>query len=296
MRKKIVVTGAGGFVGSHLIRHLISSPSLEGLAMFHRRGVTISGILKRQIDLTEVRTIRECLESFSPDWIIHLAALSDANLCQIDPERSWAQNVLATRNLIDYCQKNSGCKLLMASTDLVFDGKRAPYRENDAVSPLSVYGQHKVLAEVESEVLGKRRLICRFPLVYGHVVESGTQSSLQAIWSALLSGTPYSLFTDEFRTPVFVGDICRAILRLIDIDASGIVHFPGPQRLSRYEIGGLLAAALKIKPESLRACLQREVVMSAPRPLDVSLVSTRIDSLGITFSPFEICFPEMIND
>ena len=127
-----------------------------------------------------------------------------------------------------------GRRLLLTSTDLVFDGTRSWYREVDPAVPILEYGRTKLAAE-ELVLASDRSLVVRLSLLFGPSRGARTSYFDQAI-AALRSGTPQNFFEDEFRTPLDYVTAAQIVVRLAESDATGIIHAGGPERLSRLEL------------------------------------------------------------
>ena len=196
----------------------------------------------------------------------------------------------ATTLLSELCAEANhgrGLPLAFTSTDLVFDGAGSLYAEDAPTSPVSLYGEHKVLAE--QAVLSRHPeggLVCRLPLLYGRS-EPGAACFLDGFLACARRGEPLRLFKDEFRSPANAVDVARGLVLLLERKARGIMHLGGPERLSRLDFGQRLKTALDA--QGLGPCLrieparQADAPMAAPRPRDVSLASSRARALG--FAP-----------
>jgi len=163
----------------------------------------------------------------------------------------------------------------------VFDGTSAPYSETSAVSPLNTYGEQKVLAEELILARSPQAVICRLPLMFG---DPGpvAQSFLQPLIAQLKSGSVVNLFTDEYRTPISGRAVTSGLLLALE-SAQGILHLGGSERISRFEFGRLVVESFNLTRANMNPCLQRDVVMAAPRPPDLSLDSSSANQLG--FAP-----------
>jgi dTDP-4-dehydrorhamnose reductase len=167
---------------------------------------------------------------------------------------------------------------LFTSSDLVFDGRHAPYSEEDFPNPINRYGEQKTLAEEKMRTIYPQTIICRLPLMFGED-RPPARSFLQPMLKAAKTGQDLPLFIDEFRTPVS-GKVAALGLFLALRQAGGIFHLGGRERISRYEFGLLLIESLGGSHANLIPCLQKNLTMAAPRPADVSLNSEKAFSLG----------------
>jgi len=298
---RILLTGASGFLGGVFCRELAREHEITGLCQ--TRPVRQPGVRARRLDLTDARALAELLAGGRFDAVVHAAALSSPNQCQQEPALSRRVNVEATAILADLCAQANhgrGLPLCFTSTDLVFDGLGSLYAEDAPPSPVSLYGEHKVLAE--EAVLSRHPeggLVCRLPLMYGRS-EPGAACFLDGFLACAGRGEPLRLFEDEFRSPAEAGDVARGLVLMLERGARGILHLGGPERLSRLEFGqrlrdalGVLGPGQTVDPGHhaglnlrLLAARQADVPMAAPRPRDVSLASVRATALG--FAPASV--------
>ncbi len=143
---------------------------------------------------------------------------------------------------------------MYVSTDLVFDGEHAPYREDDPPAPLSVYGRSKAHAETALQAF-PRIAIVRVSLLYGPSL-TDRPTVLDRQRQAILAGEPLTLFDDEWRTPLDLPTAARALLAVAESDYTGILHVGGLERLSRLEMGERLAPHARPQREDCRRLAQ----------------------------------------
>ncbi len=169
------------------------------------------------------------------------------------------------------------------SSDMVFNGLKAPYNEDDPVCPISIYGEQK--AEAEEVVLKSypRALVCRTALMFGDA-GPGAASFIQPWMNAMKDGRQLDLFTDEYRTPVSAADAARAILLALP-EVNGILHIGGLERISRFDFGKLLRDVIGAHNAPISPRTIKISKMPAPRPPDVSLEITRAMSFGFKPGP-----------
>lgn len=279
--KKLLVTGASGFLGWHVCNAARLDWDVYGTVWNHPTGLPkINKIKIFRIDLTDAAALKQLMQTLRPDAVIHLAAMSQPNLCQQQPELSQRINVEVAVHLAGLCSDRA-IPYVFTSTDLVFNGLCAPYTETDPVSPLSLYGEQKVQAEVDILQQYPEAAVCRMPLMFG-VASPPAQSFLQPFIQALEAGRELKLFRDEFRTPVSGTTAAQGLLLALN-KVHGRIHLGGKERISRYEFGQLLADVFDLPHDLITSCRQQDVPMPAPRPPDVSLDSAIAFSLG--YSP-----------
>ena len=146
MSKKLLITGASGFLGWYLCQIAQEEYSVYGTYFSHQ--IEIPGTKTVNVDLTDENQLRQVFQDIQPTAVIHTAALSQPNFCQTHPQESHKINVIASKNIAELCA-DASISCIFTSTDLVFDGKNAPYKETDSVNPVNTYGEQKVMAEEE---------------------------------------------------------------------------------------------------------------------------------------------------
>jgi dTDP-4-dehydrorhamnose reductase len=273
--KKLLITGASGFLGWHLCQ--IAKQEWEVYGTYFSHSLEIPGIKMLKVDLVDFQELKQIFDAVQPAAVIHTAAISQPNFCQTHPDESHAINVTASCNIAGLCA-DSSISCAFTSTDLVFDGLNAPYRETDPVCPVNIYGEQKVMAEEGMLKRYPMTAICRMPLMFGNETPTAT-SFIQPFIQTLKQRKELNLFIDEFRTPVSGKTAAKGLLLALE-KVNGLIHLGGKEIISRYDFGRLLVDVFQLAPDGLKACQQKDVKMAAPRPSDVSLDSSKAFSLG----------------
>lgn len=281
MKKKLLITGASGFLGWNICAVARSQWDIVGTVFTHAGA--IPGCKTVTVDLTSRQACKELFMKIRPDAVIHAAAASQPNYCQEHPRKSRRINVEATLHLARLCA-DACIPFAFLSTDLVFDGKNAPYNEQVPVSPISVYGEQKVEAELQVQRIYPRAAVCRMPLMFGDP-SPFSGSFIQSIVNNLKENKKNNLFCDEYRTPVSAISAAAGIFMALE-RINGVIHLGGRERISRYEFGLKLAFFLQRDTSLIRSISQSSIIMQAPRPKDVSLDSSR--AYGVGYSPLLI--------
>lgn len=279
--KKLLVTGASGFLGWNICQAAKKEWKVYGTVFSHCADGADVPVVK--VDLTRPDKLRKVFREILPDAVIHTAAQSDPNYCQTNQAESKRINVDASISIAGLCADYS-IPCVFTSTDLVFDGRHAPYREEYPVCPVNFYGEQKVMAETGMTKCCPAVAICRMSLMFG-IPGPWAASFIQPMIQAMKEGRELRLFADEFRTPVSVRAAISGLFLALE-KASGLLHLGGIERISRYNFGKLLADILGMREARLVPCKQKDVIMAAPRPPDVSLDSSRAQSLG--FNPLPL--------
>ncbi len=273
--KRIFLTGASGFLGGNFC-HLFAG-KYEIFAVYNTHEIQNKNVHSHQLDVTKSAKLKTFFNKIKPDAVVHLAAISDPNQCQLNPSVSEVINVEVPENLAHLCAEYQ-IPFLFASSDLVFDGKSAPYRESDIPAPISIYGLHKAVAEQSVMDIYPQSTICRLPLMYGRTFTEN-RSVLQPMLTNLDSGLPLMLFTDESRTIASAHDICEGLLRCLGHQGE-IFNLGGDERMSRYDFGLEVCKVFGYDKGLLIKSKQKDVGMPAPRPKDVSMSNTKAKEIG----------------
>lgn len=257
------ITGARGLIGHWLVR-TAPARALAG---------PVVALTREDLELTDFPRVREEFRRQAPQLVIHCAALSRSPECQAQPTLARKTNVEATGLLSEL---SAEIPFIFFSSDLVFDGRTGNYTESAAVNPLSIYAETKVAAE-QLVLANPKHTVVRTSLNCGESIsgERGFDEQLCAAWR---SGKTLRLFTDEFRSPIPAEATARAVWELVAQNQPGLYHLAGTERLSRFQIGQLVAARHpelnpRIQPASLKE------YTGAPRPPDTSLNCARIQTL-----------------
>jgi dTDP-4-dehydrorhamnose reductase len=257
------ITGAGGLIGSYLVR---TAP----LAVPAWR---IRGLTRADFDLLDSRTVREAFRRDNPSMLVHCAALANSPACQKQPALARRLNVEMTAFLANLA---ADIPFVFFSTDLVFDGRRGHYDETASVNPLGVYAETKVTAErIVRE--HPRHTIIRTSL-NGGTSPKGDRGFNEEMRLAWQRGESLRLFTDEFRNPIPAVVTAQATWALVARGAMGLYHVAGAERLSRWELGRLIAARWpQLNPRIEAASLAE--YRGAPRAPDTTLCCAKAQAL-----------------
>jgi dTDP-4-dehydrorhamnose reductase len=287
---KILVTGANGMVGQHVVRMLVE----EGKFDVHATGRGASRLLSlkkfsytyHKLDLASHKKVLQFVERLAPSVIIHLGAMTQPNDCELDKENCWKINVGGTRAIVKAAQKINAY-IIYLSTDFVFDGEEGPYDEMAEPSPVNTYGESKALAEQIVIMSGLHHVIVRTVLVYGPVSPGGRLNFVLWVKEQLEKGDPIKVVNDQIRTPTYAEDLAKGILLVLMKHAEGIYHISGKNTITPYEFACLIAAFLK-KDKSLITPVDASTFSEpALRPLKTGfIIDKAIRQLG--YDPYSL--------
>jgi dTDP-4-dehydrorhamnose reductase len=269
-----LVTGASGSLGWVLAETLASD--MDVIATCFSHPLVPEGTRRVSLDLDDPAAMKTLLAEYRPGVVYHVAAMTDPDQCERNPEGAESVNFTATRELAHWAG-TAGAKLVFVSTDLVFDGSRGNYNENDEPAPLSVYGRTKLLAE--GAVLNgcPRAVVIRSSLFYGIGGPTG-RTFLSSLLGTLSRGDRMRLFVDQKRNPVFLEDVARAMITAAKFDLEGLFHVAGSEIVTRYEFGTMVCEAFGFDKSLLVPISMADFGYCAARPLDSTLDTAKFRS------------------
>ena len=266
LRPGILITGGAGLLA---VNWAVATRERYAVTLgLHARRISIAGVDCRVVNLESVDSVVAAIKEANASVVIHTAAITNVDACEVAPERANHANVVIARNVALACAAQ-GTKLVHISTDHLFSGQDLMMDEAANLNPVNVYGRTK--AEGERAVLG----VCPGAIVsrtnfFGWGLPY-RQSFSDTILASLRAGHEIGLFQDAFFTPILMNSLIEMVHELIAKDARGIFHMGGDERLSKYEFGLRIARAFDLETDLIKPAFLAERRDLTPRPLDLSL-------------------------
>ena len=266
---KFLVTGSTGLVGSQVVKDL-SQQNYDVFSCYHDAKAEYGTPV--QVDLTNPEKITQTIQDTKPDAVIHLAAMTNVDLCETEKELAHLLNAKATEILAKEAAKQEAF-FVYVSTDYVFDGKQGMKKENDPPNPLGFYGKSKLDGELALNNLASDWVIARTSTPFG--IHPTKKSFPLWIKENLESKKEIPVLIDQFTSPTYIPNLSRMLIEIAKRQIAGIIHLAGATRISRYELAELVAEKLNLDKKLLKPVSIREMIWKAKRPQDSSLdVST----------------------
>ncbi|KAA3612618.1 MAG: SDR family NAD(P)-dependent oxidoreductase [Calditrichaeota bacterium] len=275
-QQKILITGATGLVGTHL---LYACDPENVVGTYYTVKPAVDNYSYYYLDLQYPNSIHTLISEIEPTHIIHCAAKSSLDWCEKNKYENWRINAEAPILFAQICAQNH-IRYLFISSDMVFDGSDGFYSETDATNPLSLYGKAKLAAESGIQKINPHAVIARIALVYGLPLAPDRGSSfLTWILSRIHKNQTVPLFKDQFRTPISVNELVSLLFELLFSDYCGIVHVGGPERLNRLQFGKYVCQAFELGEKHLIESQLCEIEQIPARPRDLSLTIDKLNSI-----------------
>ncbi|TAN17193.1 MAG: SDR family oxidoreductase [Chitinophagaceae bacterium] len=285
---RILITGSNGLLGQHLIK-LLKQNNNHRIIATARGGNRLkdqNGYQYISLDICDETQVKKVIADNVPDVIIHCAAMTQVDDCEIKKEQCWRANVLATQYLIKAAQQIKS-SFLLVSTDFIFNGESGPYDENALPDPLSYYGMSKLAAEMLLMTSQLRWAIARTVLVYGIAEDMSRSNIILWVKKSLEQGKKIRVVDDQWRTPTLVQDLamgCQLITEKFlannDVDTnkiSGIFNISGRDFLTPYEMALKTADYFHLDKSLIEKADASSFTQTAKRPPKTGFI---IDKAG----------------
>ena len=266
---KFLVTGSAGLVGQNVVRDLVQQ-NHEVYSIYHHdkpiHGIPIS------LDLVNFEKIKQTILKIKPDIVIHLAAMTNVDLCETEKELAHTLNAKSTETLAKEAAKINAF-FVYISTDYVFDGKEGMRKEDDIPNPLGYYGKTKLEGEMSLNNLASSWAIARTSTPFG--IHSKKKSFPLWVKENIESNKEIKVLTDQYTSPTYVPNLSKMIIEVSTKQINGIIHLAGSTRISRYDFAVMIAEKLGLDKSLLLKAKTEDMSWKAKRPKDSSLDVTK---------------------
>ncbi|MFA5317101.1 MAG: dTDP-4-dehydrorhamnose reductase [Dehalococcoidales bacterium] len=273
MKKKAMVTGANGMLADALCPLLIKN----GYELIPTDIAGEDGVMK--CDIRDINGMLSAVKEARPEIIFHLAAETDVDKCELQPEHAYATNWHGTENIAQIC-KELDIAMVYISTGAVFDGeKEGGYKETDKPNPISIYGLSKLKGEEAVRSLLKRYFIVRAGWMIG-----GHNKDKKFVWKIVqLLGTKkeISVVTDKTGSPTFTTDFSQGIVDIVKSGKYGLYHCVNKGICTRYDIAVKIAEYLGRKDVVIKPVTSDAFPLPAPRGRSEAMLNHNLSKLGL---------------
>lgn len=279
-RKTVLVTGGTGLLGKGMEETM---PAGWGVVSLHQRDYKVTGSKARHLvlDIRDKRAVDRLFARTRFDAVVHAAGIASVDYVENHYAESLESNIVGTLNVTSAARR-AGTHLVYVSTNAVFDGKKAPYRETDAVNPVNKYGRLKVECERLVQETLAHWTIVRPILMYGwnHAVTRPNPATW--IYEKLMRGEAISMVTDVHENPLYSISCGHALWAVIAKRPSGIFHLAGRDKVDRHEFALAVADAFGLDRSLVKPVTSKAFPGIAARPKNTTFVTKRMErELGV---------------
>ncbi len=277
---RIIVTGVGGQLGTDVVKEL------------EQQKHQVLGVGHKELDITDESKVKEVLDGFKPEAIIHCAAYTAVDAAEEDTETAFRVNVLGTRYLAQGCQKHNA-KLIYISTDYVFSGDGdQPWEVTDSLAPCNQYGKTKMLGE--KEVMGQ--INSYFIVRTSWVIGATGKNFVKTMLTLGRTREEISVVNDQYGSPTFTKDLARLLAQMVVTKKYGIYHACNQGCCTWYELAKKVFELTEI-PIHLKAITSDDYPMKAIRPKNSRLSMQALKDNGFQLLPnWEVSLKEYLNE
>ena len=271
---KVLITGANGLLGQHLIRLLLENNYqvvATGRGESKLSFEPSANFVYHPMDVTNAMQTFGVMRSEKPDVVVHAAAMTHVDDCELHPQQCERINVQGTSQILTDAESFSS-HFIYVSTDFVFDGEKGNYSEEDETMPINLYGFTKMQAEAMVQTCDIPFAIVRTCLVYGNLLYGKRNNIISWVIENLEQGKNIKVVTDQFRTPTYVEDLVKGILLIIQKKAQGIFHISGKDQLSPYDMAIKTAELFKLNKTLIEKTDSANFKQPGRRPLKTGFI------------------------
>ena len=284
---RILITGAFGQLG-HALQSVLSKKSNYELICTGRK--VKKGQEGIPLDIRNQVALKELINTTAPDILVNLAAMTNVDACELNPKLAGEINVAGLEHI---CDSFKG-KIIHLSTDYVFDGTSGPYKEDDPLNPISIYGKTKLASEhilLEKDI---KNLVIRGNVLYDYSPHTSA-SFLNWVVSSLKGNQEIKVVEDQFNNPTWTRSMSDIIELSIENDLEGIIHWGDSVHISRFEFAKLIAKKFSLNESLIKPVLTSELNQPARRPLQSGLSTEKlVNMLDIIPPSIDDCLDEII--
>jgi dTDP-4-dehydrorhamnose reductase len=269
---RVYVTGGSGFVGTHVRR------------VFEAHGADVAAPRHSEVDVTNPRAVRDSVGAFRPDAVVHCAILNDFGALYADRAAGWDAYVGATRNLVDAANE-ARARMLLVSTDWVFDGTQSGAAEDTPPNPINLYGFLKAASELVVTERAGRGSVARIAAVQGSAEgapreqDAGFGYFVAALVQRLRNGERFGVWESErintIATPTLASEAAELMWHVLERDLDGIFHCCGGESVDRRTLATRAVEVFELDAALLDLGVRPpEAALPAAIPYDTSLDAT----------------------
>ncbi len=271
-KPKILITGANGLLGQKLVEQLVKEGKFEviasGVGPCRLGG---EGYQYQNLDITNPIEVDQVITRIVPQTIIHSAAMTNVDQCELNPEDCYRVNVKATEYLVKAAERIQS-HFIFVSTDFIFSGEDGPYDEDAPADPVNFYGETKLIGENIIKNAKTSWAIVRTVLVYGIANDLSRSNIILWVKNSLEAGKEIQVVDDQFRTPTLAEDLAAGCILIAKKRAQGIYNISGADVLTPYKMAMMTADYFGLNKTLIKRTNSTLFSQDASRPMKTGLI------------------------
>jgi dTDP-4-dehydrorhamnose reductase len=265
---RVLVTGATGMLGHAL---------LPVLSLSHQ----VTGVGVEDFDIRDEDAVRATFAAHDPELVLHLAAYTNVDGCETDPQTAEETNGTGTRIVAEACGE-IGAAMLYVGTDYVFDGGQAePYSERDHPNPINAYGRSKLLGEQYVQSVLDRHFIARTSWLFG----PNGRNFVTTILDLADQQEVLRVVNDQRGSPTYTRHLALKLLDIVEMGAYAIYHITGSGSCSWFEFAQSIVELWPIRGARVIPISTAESGRAARRPANSVLENQRLRLMHMALLP-----------
>ena len=285
---RILITGSNGLLGQKISSIAVSQADVEPV-FTSRRPLTysVAGGHFEQMDISSKHDVYRVVGLIKPDVIIHAAAITQVDDCELKKEECWLNNVTATEYLLNASAKVSA-HFIFISTDFIFNGQSGPLAEDATPAPVNYYGESKLAAENIVRAYKSKWSILRTILVYGVAHDMSRSNIVLWVKKSLEERKSIKVVDDQWRTPTLAEDLAMGCWLTSMKSKEGIYNISGEEMMTPYDIAIRTARFFKLDESLITRTDSIQFKQPARRPPRTGFIIEKAKSeLGYKPHTFE---------
>lgn len=263
-RKKILITGVSGLLGSNFAHYF--KEHYDVLGLYNTHPIEIEGIRTSQVDILSENSIKKVMSVFNPNIVIHCASLTDIDYCEVNKDKTDVVNVFGTKNIVHNTEFDT--KVIYISSDSVYDGFKGNYSETDPVNPQNYYGISKYKGELEG--LKRTNSLVIRTNIFGWNIQNKF-SLAEWILYGLIEKNRIKGFKDVYFSSIYTFDLAKIMDKAIEQDLSGIYNCGSCDSISKYNFALLIAKIFQLDDRLVQPISIDDFKFKARRGKNLSL-------------------------
>lgn len=273
-KPKILITGANGLLGQKLVEQLVERGEFEVIATgkgeCRLKGEGYSYVT---LDITDPEQVNQVIQNLAPETIIHGAAMTHVDECELNQEACTLANVKATEYLVKAAEQVNS-QFIFVSTDFIFSGEdgKGPYDEEATADPVNFYGESKLIGEQLVMESSLKWAIARTVLVYGIANDLSRSNIILWVKSSLEQGKEIQVVDDQVRTPTLAEDLALGCILIAEQKATGIFNISGSDLLTPYDMAMETADFFNLNKDLIKRTDSTKFKQPARRPMKTGFI------------------------